>query len=38
VTHEDSTGNVGRTVAGDVQVMSAGTAISHWDRDLHMAA
>jgi redox-sensitive bicupin YhaK (pirin superfamily) len=29
VTHDDSTGNVGRTVAGDVQVMSAGTGISH---------
>ena len=29
VTHEDSTGNAGRTVAGDVQVMSAGTGISH---------
>jgi redox-sensitive bicupin YhaK (pirin superfamily) len=29
VTHEDSTGNVGRTVAGDVQVISAGTGISH---------
>ena len=29
VTHEDSTGNVGRTVAGDVQVMSAGSGISH---------
>jgi redox-sensitive bicupin YhaK (pirin superfamily) len=29
VTHEDSVGNVGRTVAGDVQVMSAGTGISH---------
>ena len=29
VTHEDSTGNVGRTVAGDVQVMCAGTGISH---------
>jgi hypothetical protein len=29
VTHEDSAGNVGRTVAGDVQVISAGTGISH---------
>jgi len=29
VTHEDSAGNVGRTVAGDVQVMSAGSGISH---------
>jgi redox-sensitive bicupin YhaK (pirin superfamily) len=29
VTHEDSAGNTGRTVAGDVQVMSAGTGISH---------
>ena len=29
VTHEDSTGNTGRTVAGDVQVMSAGSGISH---------
>jgi quercetin 2,3-dioxygenase len=35
VTHEDSTGNVGRTVAGDVQVMSAGTGINHseYNRD-----
>jgi redox-sensitive bicupin YhaK (pirin superfamily) len=35
VTHEDSAGNVGRTVAGDVQVMSAGTGISHseYNRD-----
>ena len=29
VTHEDSAGNVGHTVAGDVQVMSAGKGISH---------
>jgi quercetin 2,3-dioxygenase len=29
VTHDDSAGNVGRTVAGDVQAMSAGRGISH---------
>jgi redox-sensitive bicupin YhaK (pirin superfamily) len=29
VTHEDSAGNIGRTTAGDVQVMSAGAGISH---------
>ncbi|HTE79366.1 MAG TPA: pirin family protein [Reyranella sp.] len=29
VTHEDSAGKVGHTVAGDVQVMSAGSGISH---------
>ena len=29
VTHQDSTGNVGITSAGDVQVMSAGTGIRH---------
>lgn len=29
VTHEDSLGNVGRTEAGQVQVMSAGTGIRH---------
>jgi redox-sensitive bicupin YhaK (pirin superfamily) len=29
VTHKDSVGNVGRTLAGDVQVISAGTGISH---------
>ena len=29
VTHEDSAGNVGHIVAGDVQVMSAGRGISH---------
>ena len=29
ITHEDSLGNVGRTVAGDVQVMSAGSGVTH---------
>jgi len=29
ITHKDSNGNVGRTVAGDVQVMSAGTGVFH---------
>jgi len=29
ITHQDSLGNKGRTEAGDVQVMSAGTGISH---------
>lgn len=29
ITHEDNLGNRGRTVAGDVQVMSAGTGIVH---------
>ncbi|MGB9154459.1 MAG: pirin family protein [Alphaproteobacteria bacterium] len=29
ITHKDSMGNVGRTGAGDVQVMSAGTGIAH---------
>jgi quercetin 2,3-dioxygenase len=29
ITHEDSLGNVGRTEAGDVQVMSAGSGIAH---------
>jgi Pirin-related protein len=29
ITHEDSLGNKGRTEAGDVQVMSAGTGIRH---------
>ena len=29
VTHQDSLGNEGRTSAGDVQVMSAGTGIRH---------
>ncbi len=29
ITHEDNLGNKGRTEAGDVQVMSAGTGITH---------
>ena len=29
ITHEDSLGNQGRTGAGDVQVMSAGTGVRH---------
>ncbi len=29
ITHRDSMGNVGRTAAGDVQVMSAGTGVQH---------
>ena len=29
ITHEDNLGNLGRTEAGDVQVMSAGTGIAH---------
>lgn len=29
ITHQDSEGNVGRTEAGDVQVMSAGSGIRH---------
>ena len=34
ITHRDSNGNVGRTEAGDVQVMSAGTGISHSEFNL----
>jgi len=35
ITHEDSLGNRGRTEAGDVQVMSAGTGIQHseWNHE-----
>jgi len=35
ISHEDSLGNMGRTEAGDVQVMSAGTGITHseWNSD-----
>ena len=29
ITHQDNLGNQGRTEAGDVQVMSAGTGIAH---------
>lgn len=29
ITHEDSLGNKGRTLAGDVQVMSAGSGVTH---------
>lgn len=34
ITHEDSLGNKGRTGAGDVQVMSAGTGIVHSEYNL----
>ena len=34
ITHEDSMGNVGRTGAGDVQVMSAGTGVIHSEKNL----
>jgi len=34
VTHEDSLGNKGRTEAGDVQFMSAGTGITHAEYNL----
>jgi quercetin 2,3-dioxygenase len=33
VTHEDSAGNLGRTIAGDVQVMTAGTGIRHSEQN-----
>lgn len=33
ITHEDHLGNRGRTEAGDVQVMSAGTGIVHAERN-----
>jgi redox-sensitive bicupin YhaK (pirin superfamily) len=33
VTHRDDQGNVGKTHAGDVQVMSAGTGIRHSERN-----
>lgn len=34
ITHEDSMGNRGRTGAGDVQVMSAGTGVRHAEFNL----
>ena len=34
ITHRDSMGNEGRTEAGDVQVMSAGTGIQHSEYNL----
>ena len=34
ITHRDNLGNQGRTVAGDVQVMSAGTGIRHSEYNL----
>jgi redox-sensitive bicupin YhaK (pirin superfamily) len=37
VSHRDSLGNAGQTDAGDVQVMSAGTGISHAEVNSHHA-
>ncbi len=34
ITHQDSLGNQGRTAAGDVQVMSAGTGVTHSEYNL----
>ena len=38
ITHEDSLGNRGRTEAGDVQVMSAGTGVRHSEYNLEDGA
>jgi quercetin 2,3-dioxygenase len=38
ISHRDSLGNSGRTVAGDVQVMSAGTGIRHSEFNLESEA
>jgi len=38
ISHRDSLGNSGRTVAGDVQVMSAGTGIRHSEFNLEPEA
>lgn len=37
ITHKDSLGNEGRTEAGDVQVMSAGSGIRHAEYNLEQA-
>jgi quercetin 2,3-dioxygenase len=37
ITHKDSLGNVGRTEAGDVQVMSAGRGVRHAEYNLEGA-
>ncbi|MBV8613244.1 MAG: pirin family protein [Acetobacteraceae bacterium] len=37
ITHQDNLGNKGRTEAGDVQVMSAGTGIQHAEYNLEPA-
>ena len=34
ISHRDSMGNSGRTAAGDVQVMSAGTGVTHSEFNL----
>lgn len=34
ITHQDSLGNLGRTEAGDVQVMSAGSGVTHAEYNL----
>jgi redox-sensitive bicupin YhaK (pirin superfamily) len=34
ITHQDSMGNKGRTAAGDVQVMSAGSGVTHAEYNL----
>ncbi|MCS6892566.1 MAG: pirin family protein [Rhodovarius sp.] len=38
ITHRDSMGNIGRTAAGDVQVMSAGSGIVHSEYNLEPEA
>lgn len=38
ITHHDNLGNKGRTEAGDVQVMSAGTGIAHSEYNLEPTA